>query len=82
MSYKGIKAVMADLKKVYQAINEDEAMNALIEFKEKWAKTYPSLVRSWEENWDILSTFFAFRRLLAMNEAPHLWLVLPLPPSL
>lgn len=42
VSYKDIKAVMADLKKVYQAINEDEAMNALMEFKEKWAKTYPS----------------------------------------
>lgn len=60
VSYKDIKAVMSDLKKVYQAINEDEAMNALIEFKEKWAKTYPSCVRSWEENWDILSTFFAY----------------------
>ena len=60
VSYKDIKAVMADLKRVYQAINEDEAMNALREFKEKWAKTYPSLVRSWEENWDILSTFFAY----------------------
>ena len=60
MSYKDIKAVMADLKRVYQAINEDEAMNALMEFKGKWAKTYPSCVRSWEENWDILSTFFAY----------------------
>lgn len=60
VSYKDIKSVMADLKKVYQAINEDEAMNALIEFKEKWAKTYPSFVRSWEKNWDILSTFFAY----------------------
>lgn len=60
VSYKDIKAVMADLKKVYQAVNEDEAINALIEFKDKWQKTYPSCVRSWEENWDILSTFFAY----------------------
>lgn len=60
VSYKDIKAVMADLKKIYQAVNEDEAMNALIEFKGKWAKMYPSCVRSWEENWDILSTFFAY----------------------
>ncbi len=29
---------MADLKKVYQAINEDEALNALVEFKERWQK--------------------------------------------
>lgn len=60
VSYKDIKALMADLKKVYQAINEDEAMNALLEFKEKWQKTYPSCVKSWEDNWDILSTFFAY----------------------
>ena len=60
VSYKDIKALMADLKKVYQAINEDEAMNALFEFKEKWQKTYPSCVKSWEDNWDILSTFFAY----------------------
>ena len=33
VSYKDIKAVMADLKKIYQAINEDEARNALIQFK-------------------------------------------------
>ena len=60
VSYKDIKALMADLKQVYQAINEDEAMNSLVRFKEKWEKTYPSCVRSWEENWDILSTFFAY----------------------
>ena len=60
VSYKDIKPLMADLKKVYQAINEDEAKNALIQFKDNWAKTYPSCVRSWEENWDILSTFFAY----------------------
>ena len=60
VSYKDIKSLMADLKKVYQAINEDETMNALLEFKEKWQKTYPSCVKSWEDNWDILSTFFAY----------------------
>ena len=60
VSYKDIKSLMSDLKKVYQAVNEDEALNALIEFKEKWQQTYPSCVKSWEENWDILSTFFAY----------------------
>ena len=38
VSYKDIKAVMTDLKKIYQAINEDEARNALIQFKENWTK--------------------------------------------
>ena len=60
VNYKDIKAVMADLKKVYQAVSEDEALNALMQFKENWQKTYPSCVRSWEENWDILSTFYAY----------------------
>ena len=60
VSYKHIKELMSDLKKVYQAISEEEAMNNLILFKDKWGKTYPSCVKSWEENWDILSTFFAY----------------------
>ena len=57
VNWKDMKEVMADLKKIYGAINEDEAMQGMVEFKEKWAKNYPSCVRSWEENWDILSTF-------------------------
>ena len=55
-----IKKLMSDLKTVYQAINEEEALNNLMKFKETWGKTYPSCVKSWEENWDILSTFFAY----------------------
>ena len=38
VSYKHIKELMADLKKVYQAISEEEAMNNLILFKDKWGK--------------------------------------------
>ena len=60
VNYKDIKKLMADLKLVYQAVTEEEGMNALIQFKEKWGKTYPSCVKSWEDNWDILSTFFAY----------------------
>lgn len=60
VSYKHIKELMVDLKLVYQAVTEDEALNHLIAFKEKWGKEYPSCVRSWEENWDILSTFYAY----------------------
>lgn len=60
VSYKDIKKLMSDLKTIYQAINEEEALNNLMKFKETWGKTYPSCVKSWEENWDILSTFFAY----------------------
>ncbi len=60
ISYKNIKPLLADLKKVYTAITEDEALENLMGFKEKWGKQYPSCVKSWKENWDILSTFFAY----------------------
>lgn len=60
VSYKHIKEFVADLKKIYTSINEESALERLIEFKEKWGKDYPSAVKSWEENWDILSTFFAY----------------------
>jgi len=60
VSYKHIKEFVADLKLIYTSINEEMAMERLIEFKEKWGKEYPSAVRSWEENWDILATFFAY----------------------
>ena len=35
-------------------------MDKLMEFKEKWQDKYPSAVKSWEDNWDILSTFFEY----------------------
>ncbi len=60
MSYKDIKSFMNDLKEIYQSINEDEALNALLEFKEKWQQIYPSCFKSWEHNWDIPSAFFAY----------------------
>lgn len=60
VSYKDIKALMKDLKAVYQAVTEEEAFEHLSRFKESWGKQYPSCVKSWEENWDILSTFFGY----------------------
>lgn len=60
VSYKHIKEFVADLKLIYTSINEEMAMERLIEFKEKWGKDYPSAVKSWEENWDILSTFYVY----------------------
>lgn len=60
VSYKDIKALIADLKTVYQAVTEEEASSNLARFKEAWGKQYPSCVKSWEENWDILSTFFGY----------------------
>ena len=60
VSWKDIKVLMADLKKVYQSVTEEEALANLMTFKDAWGKQYPSCVKSWEENWDILSTFYAY----------------------
>ncbi|SUQ49746.1 hypothetical protein CNEONATNEC32_02361 [Clostridium neonatale] len=58
--YKDRKAFVADIKGIYKAVNEDVAMNNLLSLKEKWSSKYPNAVKSWEDNWDNLSTFFAF----------------------
>ena len=58
--YKDRKAVCADLKRIYGAVNLDDAEYALEEFRENWDKKYPSIVKSWESNWSELTTFFEY----------------------
>ena len=60
VSYKDIKQVVADLKKIYTAVTLEEAEQNLLDFAECWRKQYPSCVKSWEENWEVLSTFFEY----------------------
>ncbi len=60
VSYKDIKKVVADLKKVYTAVTLDEAEENLRVFGNTWRKQYPSCVKSWEDNWEVLSTFFEY----------------------
>jgi len=60
VSWKDIKQVVADLKKIYTSVTLDEAEENLLQFGEKWRKQYPSCVKSWEENWDVLSTFYEY----------------------
>ena len=59
---------MADLKPVYRADNESQALTELDSLKEKWGKKYPMVIASWEKNWTKLSTYFkyppAIRRLI------------------
>jgi putative transposase len=58
--FKDRKAFAKDLKTVYGAINEDDAYKNLIYAKEKWSDKYPNAIKSWEDNWDNLITFFEF----------------------
>ena len=73
VSYKDIKAVMVDLKRVYGAPTLDDAAYRLEEFREKWAGKYPQILRSWDENWAELTTYFKypceFRRVIYTTNA-------------
>jgi transposase-like protein len=51
---------MADLKPVYAAPSEEDALAHLNALEEKWGKRYPLVIRSWRENWVKLSTYFKY----------------------
>ena len=57
---KDQKAFIADLKPVYRADNESQALTELDALKEKWGKKYPMVISSWENNWSKLSTYFKY----------------------
>lgn len=60
MQHKDRKKICADLKKIYSAVNLDDAEYAKEEFREKWDKKYPSILGSWDANWAELTTFFGY----------------------
>lgn len=68
VSSKDRQAFVADLKAIYQAPTREAAETRLLELDARWGKSYPMVVRSWENNWDDLSTMFDFpadiRRLI------------------
>ena len=73
VSYKDIKALVADLKAVYGAVDESAALDALDTFAEKWNGKYPKIAQSWRDNWANLSTYFKYpeevRRLIYTTNA-------------
>ena len=68
VSYKDLKKLMLDLKKVYAAPDEQTALANLEEFGEKWDTKYPKISKSWSEHWPSLATYFKYpesvRRLI------------------
>jgi putative transposase len=68
VSWKDRKAVAKDLKGIYTALNEKQALLSLDEFRHIWDKKYPNIAKSWQSHWTELSTFFKYpdsvRRLI------------------
>lgn len=65
---KDQKAFMSDLKCVYKAANKTQAELELAKLSEVWETKYPVVIRSWQTNWEKLTTYFAYdeqiRRLI------------------
>ena len=58
--WKDYKPVTADLKQIYQATTEEEALLALDRFSDRWDAKYPQISRSWRAHWDNLNTLFNY----------------------
>ena len=48
------------IREIYGAVNLEDAEFAKEEFREKWNKKYPNILKSWDRNWTELTTFFDF----------------------
>jgi transposase-like protein len=60
VTYSDLRAVMKDLKVIYQSPTEQKGLEALEQAREKWNKKYPAIFKSWEKNWDRLSNIYKF----------------------
>lgn len=60
VGYKERKAVVTDLKTIYEASTVEEAELALEVFAGKWDKQYPSISRLWYERWANIIPFFNY----------------------
>lgn len=60
VSYKDLKEVTKDLKKIYTAATEEMAHFELKQFGAKWDNKYPVISDIWQRNWSGIVPFFAF----------------------
>jgi Transposase and inactivated derivatives len=54
------KEFLKDLKLVYKAVNKELAESALDDLELKWGEQYPIVIKSWRDNWERLSAYFAY----------------------
>jgi putative transposase len=61
-SKKDWSAIAKDLKPVYTAASESDALDRFVEFSEKWEKRYPAITRLWTNAWAEFVPFLQFDR--------------------
>lgn len=64
VSYKDRKALVADLKPIYTAATEDDALLALQSFESKWGQKYPQIAKSWLNHWANLVGFLQYPKMI------------------
>lgn len=57
---KDSKAVVRDLKKIYQAATVAEAEQALDDFAQAWGEKYPTISKTWRTHWADIITLFDY----------------------
>lgn len=58
--WKDYRAVTADLKRIYQASTEEQALAELDRFNQQWGTNYPQIAKSWTTHWVNLRTLFDY----------------------
>lgn len=58
--WKERRAVCADLKTIYNAIDEHAAEQALTAFEAKWDDRFPTVARAWRRRWSEITPFLAY----------------------
>jgi putative transposase len=64
VSYKDRKELAADLKPIYTAATEDEALLALESLESKWGQKYPQISKSWLKHWANLVGFLQYPKTI------------------
>jgi putative transposase len=59
---KDYTPITADMRAIYSSPTLEAAEQELERFAQRWEKKYPTAVKSWQENWYKLSSFFDFGR--------------------
>ena len=59
-SHKDYQPLITDMRAIYGSSNLENGEAKLEEFVKKWGAKYPVAVKSWQENWYKLSSFFEF----------------------
>lgn len=58
--WKDYKAITVDLKNIYQSATEDEALQTLDQFAQRWDDKYPQISKSWRAHWNNINTLFGY----------------------